>query len=89
MQKRIYITILFGVICTHNCFFYSSCITPITSATPCIWLLCNSNGSCCSFVDWITLSVALLFSMRYATNYAEFEKGTLYNKVPMFDYVTD
>ena len=27
--------------------------------------------------------------MRYATNYAEFEKGTLYNKVPMFDYVAD
>ena len=41
------------------------------------------------YVDWITLSVALLFSMRYATNYAEFEKGTLYNKVPMFDYITD
>ena len=44
----------------------------------------NANG----FVDWITLSVVLMFSMRYATNYAEFEKGTLYNKVPMFDYVT-
>jgi site-specific DNA-adenine methylase len=41
------------------------------------------------YVDWITISVALLFSMRYATNYAEFEKGTLYNKVPMFDYVAD
>ncbi|MCL2246782.1 MAG: DNA adenine methylase [Lentimicrobiaceae bacterium] len=41
------------------------------------------------YVDWITISVALLFSMRYVTNYAEFEKGTLYNKVPMFDYVAD
>ena len=40
------------------------------------------------YVDWITLSVALLFSMKYAVNYAEFEKGALYNKVPMFDYVT-
>jgi site-specific DNA-adenine methylase len=40
-------------------------------------------------LDWITLSVALLFSMRYAVNFAEFEKGAFYNKVPMFDYVTD
>ena len=45
----------------------------------------NATG----YVDWITISVSLLFSMRYATNFAEFEKGTLYNKIPMFDYTAD
>ena len=41
------------------------------------------------YVDWITLSTSLLFSMKYATDYAEFEKNALYNKVPMFDYTAD
>jgi len=33
------------------------------------------------FVDWITISSSLLFSMNYATDLGDFEKGTLYNKV--------
>jgi site-specific DNA-adenine methylase len=45
----------------------------------------NENG----YVDWITLSVSLLFSMRYATNYAEFQRNSFYNKIPMFDYTAD
>ena len=48
--------------------------------------MANEKG----YVDWITLSVSLLFSMKYATNYAEFAKNaTFYNKVPMFDYNAD
>ena len=35
------------------------------------------------------MSVALKFSMKYAKNYAEFEKDTLYNKIRMFDYEAD
>ena len=41
------------------------------------------------YVDWITLSTSLLFSMKYVTNYAEFEKHGMYNKIPMFDYTAD
>ena len=42
-----------------------------------------------NYVDWITLSVSLLFSMRYATNYAEFERNAFYNKISLFDYSAD
>jgi hypothetical protein len=42
----------------------------------------NANG----YVDWITLSTSLLFSMHYTVSYAELSKGTFYNKVKMFDY---
>ena len=45
----------------------------------------NAKG----YVDWITLSVSLLFSMRYATNYAEFERNAFYNKIPLFEYTAD
>jgi site-specific DNA-adenine methylase len=45
----------------------------------------NAKG----YVDWITISTALLFSMRYAINFEEITKGTLYNKVRMFDYHAD
>ena len=45
----------------------------------------NTKG----YVDWITLSTSLLFSMRYSTNYTEFEKNAFYNKIPMFDYSAD
>jgi hypothetical protein len=41
------------------------------------------------YVDWITLSSSLKFSMRYATDYAGFEKDTLYNKIRSTDYVVD
>lgn len=38
------------------------------------------------FIDCITLSSSLLFSMKYATGYADFEKETLYNKIRTTDY---
>lgn len=34
------------------------------------------------FVDWITLSAALLFSGKYATNYKDFTKNKFYNTIP-------
>jgi adenine-specific DNA methylase len=45
----------------------------------------NAKG----YVDWITLSASLLFSMNYALNYEGFAKDTMYNKVRMSDYVVD
>jgi len=45
----------------------------------------NTKG----YVDWITLSSSLMFSMQYATNYADFEKSTFYNSIRMSDYFTD
>jgi len=41
------------------------------------------------FVDYITLSSSLLFSMNYATNYAEMSKQTLYNKLRLSEYNAD
>jgi hypothetical protein len=41
------------------------------------------------YVDWITLSASLRFSMNYANNFAEFQKGSLYNCVRRDDYVVD
>ena len=41
------------------------------------------------FVDYITLSSSLLFSVRYATCYEEMAKQTLYNNVIPSDYTTD
>jgi site-specific DNA-adenine methylase len=41
------------------------------------------------YVDWITMSVLLRFSMKYTNNYADFEKDALYNKLRMFDYTAD
>lgn len=38
------------------------------------------------FVDYITLSSSLLFSMNYATSLAEFKKQTLYNRIRQSDY---
>ena len=40
------------------------------------------------YVDYITLSSSLLFSMKYATTYQEFEKETLYNCIKAADYHT-
>ena len=41
------------------------------------------------FVDYITLSSSLLFSMNYATNYDEMSRQTLYNKLKKGDYCAD
>lgn len=38
------------------------------------------------FVDYITMSSSLLFSMNYAISYEELEKNTLYNCVRLSDY---
>ncbi|MBS2101338.1 DNA adenine methylase, partial [Carboxylicivirga linearis] len=38
------------------------------------------------FVDYITLSSSLLFSMKYALNIEELEKSTMYNCVRKSDY---
>lgn len=40
------------------------------------------------YVDYITLSSSILFSMKYVQSYKELEKETLYNCVRMSDYVT-
>lgn len=41
------------------------------------------------FVDYITLSPSLLFSMKYANNMAELTKQTFYNTVRRNDYCAD
>ena len=38
------------------------------------------------YVDYITLSASVLFSMKYATSFAELEKETLYNKIRTTEY---
>lgn len=38
------------------------------------------------YIDYITLSSSLLFSMKYATCYEDLEKETLYNSVKKTDY---
>lgn len=38
------------------------------------------------YVDYITLSSSVMFSMKYANDFAELEKETLYNNVRMTDY---
>lgn len=41
------------------------------------------------YVDYITLSSNVLFSMKYVQSYAELEKETLYNCIRMSDYNAD
>jgi hypothetical protein len=41
------------------------------------------------FVDYITLSSSLLFSLNYALNYEKLSSETLYNKVRKSDYNTE
>lgn len=41
------------------------------------------------YVDYITLSSSILFSMKYVQSYKQLEKETLYNCVRMSDYNTD
>lgn len=38
------------------------------------------------YVDYITLSSSILFSMKYATSFADLEKETLYNNIRTTDY---
>lgn len=38
------------------------------------------------YIDCITLSSALMFPMKYATTFADFEKETLYNNIRTTDY---
>jgi adenine-specific DNA methylase len=45
----------------------------------------NAKG----YVDWITVSSSLMFSMHYATGYDNFEKQTLYCKLKMTGYNAD
>lgn len=41
------------------------------------------------FVDWVTISSSLLFSMNYATSFEQLKKETFYNKVRLSDYCVD
>ncbi len=41
------------------------------------------------YVDYITLSTSLLFAMKYATNYEQLSKETLYNTIRRTDYEAD
>lgn len=41
------------------------------------------------FVDYITLSSSLMFSMNYATTFAEMAKNSFYNNVRQTDYTAD
>jgi methylase of polypeptide subunit release factors len=41
------------------------------------------------YVDWITLSASLLFSMKYKKSFLGFQKNSMYNCVRRDDYATD
>ncbi|SKB63759.1 hypothetical protein SAMN05660477_00414 [Soonwooa buanensis] len=41
------------------------------------------------FIDWVTISSNLLFSMNYATNFEAFKKEKFYNKIRLSDYNAD
>ncbi|RLJ34232.1 site-specific DNA-adenine methylase [Chryseobacterium sp. 7] len=38
------------------------------------------------FIDWVTISSSLLFSMNYVTNFDQLKKETFYNRVRLNDY---
>ena len=38
------------------------------------------------YIDYITLSSSIMFSMKYATEFSDLEKETLYNNIRMTDY---
>ena len=38
------------------------------------------------YIDYITLSSSIMFSMKYATEFADLEKETLYNNIRMTDF---
>lgn len=41
------------------------------------------------FIDWVTISSSLLFSMNYVTSFEQLKKEKFYNKVRLSDYKTD
>ncbi|MDE5651287.1 MAG: DNA adenine methylase, partial [Duncaniella sp.] len=41
------------------------------------------------FVDYITLSTSLLFSMKYATSLEDMRKQTMYNRIKRSDYCAE
>lgn len=41
------------------------------------------------FIDWVTISSSLLFSMNYVTNFEQLKKETFYNKVRLSNYQVD
>lgn len=41
------------------------------------------------FIDWVTISSSVLFSMNYVTNLEELKKATFYNKPRLSDYRAD
>jgi len=41
------------------------------------------------FIDWVTISSSLLFSMNYVTSFEQLKKEKFYNKVRLSDYRTD
>ncbi len=49
-----------------------------------LYLLRNADNK--GYVDWITLSSSLKFSMNYGTCLKDFETDSLYNKVRLSDY---
>jgi hypothetical protein len=52
-------------------------------------LIIDRLGKERGFVDWITLSSSLLFSMKYALNYDSFVAQGFYNNVKQSDYCCD
>lgn len=41
------------------------------------------------FVDWVTISSSLLFSMNYVINFEQLKKENFYNKVRLSDYTAE
>ena len=41
------------------------------------------------FIDWVTISSSILFSMNYVTSFEQLKKEKFYNKVRLSDYRTD
>jgi hypothetical protein len=41
------------------------------------------------YIDWITLSASLLFSMKYAKSFLGFQKNSMYNRAHRDDYLAD
>ncbi|HAP94527.1 DNA adenine methylase [Epilithonimonas hominis] len=41
------------------------------------------------FIDWVTISSSLLFSMNYITSFEQLKKEKFYNKVRLSNYVTE
>jgi len=46
----------------------------------------KAEEKCSGYVDYVTISSSLLFSMNYATNFDDLEKQTMYNVVRLNDY---